>query len=57
MNKCSINEYDRFKNVFSSINHKKRKMTNSKIIIRIRNFTAHFPSEHQFSMLTVDSVF
>ena len=51
MNKCSINEYD----VFSSINH--NKMSNSKIIIRIKNVTAQFPSEHQYSMLTVDSVF
>ena len=48
MNKCSMNEYDSFKNVFSSINHKKRKMSNSKIILHIKNFATHFPSEHHF---------
>ena len=43
-----MNEYDGFENVFSSINQKQQKMSNSKIIHRIKNFTAHFPSEHHF---------
>ena len=32
MNKCSLNEYDSLKNVFSSLSHKKRIIINSKII-------------------------
>ena len=48
INKCNMNEYDSFKNVFSSIDHKERKMRNAKIIHHIKNCIAHFPSEHHF---------
>ena len=48
MNKCSLNEYESFENVFSSINHKERKISNSKIILRIKKLYRTFPSEHHF---------
>ena len=44
MNRCGIDEYD----VFTSIIHKLRKMSYSKIIHRIKNCTAHFASKHHF---------
>ena len=45
MNKCSLNEFDSFQNVFSSINHKneKWKISNSKIILCIKNLPDIFP--------------
>ena len=42
MNKCSMNWCDSFKTVFVSINKKRTKMSNSKIIHRIKNFTSYF---------------
>ena len=43
-----MNEYDSFKMYFQASITNNEKMSNSKIINRIKNFTAHFPSEHHF---------
>ena len=40
-----MDEYDSFKNVFLSINHILRKISNSKIIHSIKK---HFAPEHHF---------
>ena len=49
MNKCSLNEYDSFKKcIIKHQSQKNEKISNSKIILRIKHFSAHFPSEHHF---------
>ena len=60
MNKCSMNEWDTFKNIFASINHKKTPKNEQFQTFfshkKTLNFTAHahFPSEHHFRAAIVN---